>query len=43
MQGEQSKLQLEGVMADVCLGKTVAGLYTLVEWASFSRSCDARD
>jgi hypothetical protein len=28
--GRQSKLQPESVMADVCLGVTVAGLYALV-------------
>jgi hypothetical protein len=30
MPGRQIKLQPESVMADVCLGVTVAGLYTLV-------------
>jgi hypothetical protein len=30
MAHKQIKLEPEGVMADVCLGVTVAGLYTLV-------------
>jgi hypothetical protein len=28
--GKQIKLQPESIMADVCLGVTVTGLYTLV-------------
>ena len=28
--GKQIKFQSESVMADVCLGVTIAGLYTLV-------------
>jgi hypothetical protein len=30
MDGKQIKFQSESVMADVCLGVTIAGLYTLV-------------
>jgi hypothetical protein len=30
MDSKQIKFQSESVMADVCLGVTVAGLYTLV-------------
>jgi hypothetical protein len=30
VRGKQIKFQSESVMADVCLGVTVAGLYTLV-------------
>ena len=30
MHGKQIKFQSEGVMADVCLGITVPGVYTLV-------------
>jgi hypothetical protein len=30
VRGKQIKFQFESVMADVCLGVTVAGLYTLV-------------
>jgi hypothetical protein len=39
---EQIKFQSESVMADVCLGVTVAGLYTLVGRGLLSCLCEGR-